>query len=43
MMPAEVSSFGKAAPDASLLDCGQDPWLDTFADTIADGRREETE
>jgi hypothetical protein len=43
MMPAEVSSFGKAAPDASVLDCGQDPWLDAFADNIADGRREETE
>jgi hypothetical protein len=43
MMTAEVSSFGKAAPDASVLDCGKDPWLDAFADNIADGRRKETE
>jgi hypothetical protein len=43
MMPAEVSSFGTAAQDASVLDCGKAPWLDVFADNIADGRREETE
>jgi hypothetical protein len=46
MTDKKASSFGKAAPDASVLDCGKDPWLDAFADNadnVADGRREETE
>jgi hypothetical protein len=33
----------KLAPDASVVDCGKGPWLDGFADNIADRRREETE
>ena len=38
-----ASSFGKAVPDASVLDRGMDPQRDAFVDNIADGRREETE
>jgi hypothetical protein len=35
--------FRQNCPGRVALDCGKDPWLDAFADNIADGRREETE